>query len=71
MNKKYFPQSRVQILTAAEFIKEYEENPERIERSYIIPPEIGKPGFGKILVEFNSAEPFINPVPVNLNGHKH
>ena len=44
----------VKILTPSEFIALYEKNPESIKSSFIVPPELGKPGFGKIITHLDS-----------------
>jgi len=40
------------IVAPEDFIKLYENNPNAIEESSIIPPKLGSPGFGSIYVKF-------------------
>ncbi len=44
---------RARLLSAADFLKIWEESPEQIKRTRVIPPKLGELGFGKIYVEFN------------------
>ena len=52
MKSNHKPHINNEIISASDFINEYESGEKKIERSYIIPPELGKPGFGKIFVTF-------------------
>lgn len=45
----------VLILTPQEFINFYENNISEIGDSVILPPEIGKPGFGNIFLDRRSS----------------
>jgi hypothetical protein len=45
----------VELLTSAEFLKLVREHPEQIKSSSIVPPVLGKPGFGGIRVEYRFA----------------
>jgi hypothetical protein len=54
MEKKIYGLSNVMIMTPKEFITQYENNPSEIKEATIVPPELGKPGFGKIIVKKES-----------------
>ena len=52
-----------QIISAAEYVKHYENGMINIESSFIIPPKIGRPGFGKFFIKLvNNKLPY-SPEP--------
>ncbi|MEO6694829.1 MAG: hypothetical protein ABIY50_03280 [Ignavibacteria bacterium] len=52
MNNKSSAQNiSLRLLSPEEFVKLYDKDKESIIQSSIILPELGKPGYGKIIVE--------------------
>ena len=39
-------------MSTAEFLKLWQESPEQITRTRVIPPKLGESGFGEVYVEF-------------------
>ncbi|MEO8664655.1 MAG: hypothetical protein ABI462_04085 [Ignavibacteria bacterium] len=68
MDKKYFPYGREGVLSASDFVSLYEQNPDRIESSTIIPPESGRSEFGKIFVKLSPEVNERSPEVPKLNG---
>ncbi len=67
MNSIKKPHISNEIISATDFIDEYKRGKRNIERSFIIPPELGKPGFGKIFVTFGIPGDILKPESDRLN----
>ena len=64
MTSEYKKHLNEEVLSPGDFINEYIKGKKKIEKSVILPPRIGTPGFGKILVSFGVSK---NDLPQSIN----